>query len=183
MRSSAMLIFAAPFAMALLAPLNAGDTPRPSPPFTFQRKGAPAIDLKQYRGKVVALAFIHTTCPHCQQLTMSLSGFAKEFAGKDVQLLVCAFNDDAEATMPQFLSAYNPPFPVGWSYRGPVLRYLNISSLDATFMVPHMVFLDRSGIIQKDVRAQDEFFRNPDANIRAEINQLLAGRSVGAGKK
>ena len=47
----------------------AADTARPSPPFTILRPGAAPIQLSQYRGKIVALAFIQTTCSHCQQLT------------------------------------------------------------------------------------------------------------------
>jgi thiol-disulfide isomerase/thioredoxin len=157
--------------MALFA-VRGAEVPRPSPPLTILRKGAPNIELKQYRGKVVALAFIHTTCPHCQALTRSFNALALEFAGKDAQFLECAFNDDAEATMPGFLALLQPPYPVGWSYRAPVLAYLKVSPLDA-LMVPHLVFLDRAGVIRREVGGQDAFFQDIDTNLRAELNRLL----------
>jgi thiol-disulfide isomerase/thioredoxin len=149
------------------------EVPRPSPPFTILRKGAPNIELRQYRGKVVALAFIATTCPHCQNLTRSLNALAREFAGRNAQFLECAFNDDAEATMPEFLALFKPPYPVGWSYQGPVRAFLKIGAMDGHFMVPDMVFLDAGGAIRLDVRAEDDFFKDADANIRAELNRLL----------
>jgi thiol-disulfide isomerase/thioredoxin len=159
-------------AMALCA--WSAEVPRAAPPFTILRKGAPNIELRQFRGKVVALAFIHTTCPHCQNLTRSLNALAREFAGRNAQFLECAFNDDAQATMPDFLALFNPPYPVGWSYQGPVREFLKVGLMDGHFMVPHMVFLDAGGVIRLDVRAQDDFFRDTDANIRAALNRLLA---------
>ena len=152
----------------------AGEVPRPSPPFTILRKDAPNIELRQYRGKVVAVAFIATTCPHCQNLTRSLNSLAAEFAGKGVQFLECAFNDDAQATLPDFLALLKPPFPVGWSFQAPVRQYLQISMMDGHFRVPHMVFLDSGGTIRKDVRAEDDFFRDADGSIRAELKLLLS---------
>jgi thiol-disulfide isomerase/thioredoxin len=150
------------------------EVPRPSPPFTILRKGAPNIELRQYRGKVVALAFIATTCPHCQNLTRTLNALAREFAGRNAQFLECAFNDDAEATMPSFLELFQPPYPVGWSYQAPVRTYLKVGLTDGHFMVPHMVFLDAAGVIRLDVSAQDDFFKDSDASIRAALNRLLA---------
>ena len=70
------LLLGAVIAFAALA----ADTARPSPPFTILRPGAAPIQLSQYRGKVVALAFIQTTCSHCQQLTTILNLLAKEYA-------------------------------------------------------------------------------------------------------
>jgi len=160
--------------LALAWCASAAQAPRPSPPFTILRKGAPNIELAQYRGKVVALAFISTTCPHCQKLTLSLNALAPEFAARPVQFLECAFNDDAQATLPEFLGLFRPPYPVGWSFRGPVHAYLKIDLLDPHFMVPHMVFLDPGGTIRLDVAAQDGFFKDADASIRAEVNRLLA---------
>ena len=159
--------------LAMVSVAWGAEVARPSPPFTILRKGAPNIELQQYRGKVVALAFIATTCPHCQNLTGSLNALAREFAGKSVQFLECAFNDDAEASLPDFLARFQPPYPVGWSYQAPVRTYLNVGLMDGHFMVPHMVFLDAGGTIRLDVGAEDGFFKDTDTNIRAALNKLL----------
>uniref|UniRef100_Q01Z23 Redoxin domain protein n=1 Tax=Solibacter usitatus (strain Ellin6076) TaxID=234267 RepID=Q01Z23_SOLUE len=152
----------------------AADAPRPSPPFTIERTTGPALNLRQYRGKVVALAFIQTTCPHCQALTTELNLIAHDYAARGVQFLECAFNPDATATMPGFLEHFKPSFPVGFSNQVAVMSYLQHSVLDPhPLYVPHMVFLDRAGVIRADYPGESDFFRNAGPNIRAELDKLL----------
>jgi thiol-disulfide isomerase/thioredoxin len=159
-------------ASALIA--MAAEPPRPSPPLTIERPGAPAVHLSQYRGKVVALAFIFTTCSHCQDLTRLLGPLSREYALRGVQVLECAFNDDAQPNMAAFLQQFQPPFPVGWTSRAAAMAYLQRSILDTKpLYVPHMVFLDRRGIIRADYPGESDFFKDPATNIRAELEKLL----------
>ncbi|MGA2267684.1 MAG: TlpA disulfide reductase family protein [Bryobacteraceae bacterium] len=156
---------------------NAAEAPRPSPPLTIQRLAAPALELSQYRGKVVALAFIDTNCIHCQELTRLLAPLAREYALRGVQVLECAFNDDANKAMAGFLTQFQPPFPVGWTNRAAVMSYLQRTILDTSpLYVPRMVFLDRRGIIQADFPGESSFFKEPATNIRAELEKLLKAR-------
>jgi thiol-disulfide isomerase/thioredoxin len=148
--------------------------PRPSPPLAIERLGAPALELSQYRGKVVALVFISTTCSHCQDLTRLLGPLSREYALRGVQVLECAFNDEAKQTMAGFLQQFQPPFPVGWINRAAVMSYLQRSILDTRpLYVPHMVFLDRRGNIRADYPGEGDFFKDPATNIRAELEKLL----------
>src|SRR5947199_10421042 len=94
---------------------SAAEPARPSPAFSIARTGAAPLKLSQYKGKVVALAFIYTTCPHCQRLTATLNQVAKDYAARGVQVLECAFNDDAVPTMPEFIRQFTPAFPVGFA--------------------------------------------------------------------
>jgi thiol-disulfide isomerase/thioredoxin len=151
-------------------------TARPSPPFTFQRVGTPApppITLSQYRGKVVALAFVHTTCPHCQHLTELLIPIARDYAPKGVQVLACAFNEGAQGLLPEFINQYHPTFPVGWSTNTLVSAYLQYSAMNPLGFVPHMVFLDRGGVIRADIPGESTFFNDPDTNIRKQLDKML----------
>src|ERR1019366_2411463 len=108
----------------------AADTARPSPPFTIQRTGAPPLRLSQYRGKVVALAFIYTSCSHCQQLTTELNLIARDYASPGVQFLECASTGDAVPAMPEFLQRFPPPFPVGLATNAAVMAYLQHTVID-----------------------------------------------------
>ncbi len=168
--------------IAAIASIAAGaDTARPSPPFTIERPDAPPLELSQFHGKVVALAFIYTTCSHCQQLTVELNQIAPAYAGRGVQFLECAFNDDAVPTMPEFLKRFSPAFPVGYSTMVAVRSYLQYSSVDRRpLFVPHLVFLDRTGVIRADYPGEDAFFQNANANIRAQLDKML---KVAAPKK
>jgi len=54
---------------ALAAPaLRAASIPRKVPEFAINLADGKQVAISQYRGKVVAVVFILTTCPHCQQV-------------------------------------------------------------------------------------------------------------------
>ncbi len=170
MRATILVFLCATSALTAMA----ADPPRPSPPLAIERLGAPALELSQYRGKVVALAFISTTCPHCQDLTKLLGPLSREYALRGVQVLECAFNDDAKQTMAGFLQQFQPPFPVGWTSHAAVMSYLQRTILDTRpLYVPHMVFLDRRGMIRADYPGESDFFKDSATNVRAELEKLL----------
>jgi hypothetical protein len=148
--------------------------PRRPPAFSILRPDAPAMPLSQYRGKVVALTFISEVCSHCQALTVQLNPIAREFAPRGVQFLECAINDGAAVGLKEFTMRFQPAFPVGWATREAMLAFTGVSPTDpqATY-VPRMVFLDRQGIIRDNFEPGSEFYANPPANIKAELEKLL----------
>jgi len=151
--------------------------------FTMQRSKTQTISLAQYRGKLVAVAFISTECPHCQDLTKILNTVAREYAPRGVQFLECAFNEGAERTVKDFVERFAPPFPVGWNSPAAVRTYLHYSILDANFFVPHMQFLDRSGVVRLDVPGEADFFKTPEASIRKQLEKMLKPAAHGSVKK
>jgi thiol-disulfide isomerase/thioredoxin len=170
MRTAILALFCTTAAWVALA----DELPRPTPAFTILRSGAPPIQLSQYHGKLVVLAFIHTTCPHCQALTGTLGPIARDYTPKNVQFVECAFNTNADQLVPQFIQQFQPAFPVGWSSDPAVRAFLQYSAMDTRmFYVPHMVFLDANGMIRSDYPGESPFFQNPDTNIRAELDKLL----------
>ena len=168
--------------LAGLAAMAAG--PQASPPFTIQRVGgSPSLTLASYRGKIIALAFISTTCPHCQELTKELAPIAKEYEPRGVQFLECAFNDEAQRDLPGFIQQYQPPFPVGFANRDQVYSYLGRSTVDVrAFYVPHLVFIDRNGLIQGDYPGESDFMASAPANTRSELDKLLRAGAPAAAK-
>ena len=123
-------LFSGALFTAALGTGSAAEPVRPSPPFSIMRIGSAPLKLNQYKGKVVALAFIYTTCPHCQHLTTTLNQVAQDYATRGVQVLECAFNDDAVQTMPEFIRQFNPAFPVGFATRASVMSYLQYTITD-----------------------------------------------------
>ncbi|HYW41667.1 MAG TPA: TlpA disulfide reductase family protein [Bryobacteraceae bacterium] len=182
MRTTLIFVLAAGTAFVAGA---ADQPPRMSPAFTIhQTGGAPEIPLSQYRGKIVALAFIQTTCPHCQDLTRTLKPIAQEYTPRGVQFLECAFNEGAATLVPQFVQQFQPPFPVGWADNVAVRVYLQYAFYDTRVLyVPHMVFLDRRGMIRGDFAGESSFFTDPNTNIRAELEKLLKPAGPGTRKK
>ena len=159
----------------------AADVPRKSPDFTIHLPDGKNLPLTSFRGKVLAVAFISTTCPHCQHYTQTLSAIQREYGPRGVQVLGVAFNDNAQALVPDFIRQFQPAFPLGWENRVNALSFLGISILNQGY-VPKIVFIDRAGMIQKQYEGQDPFFQDPEKNTRAALDDLLKA-TPGAAKK
>jgi len=170
--------------LCLLAALAGGATiPRPAPEFVVQMPTAQVL-LSQFRGKVILLTFIHTTCPHCQQSVGVINQIQKDYSQRGFQALGAAFNDNSEQLLPDFLTRFRPVYPVGHTTRAAVIEYLQIASNTPMF-VPIFVFIDKKGMIREQhLGGGDNFLQDQDKNTRAVIESLLKeqGQSK-AGKK
>ena len=58
---------------------QAQTVPRPAGEFAISMPYGGQTLLSQYSGKVVLLAFILTTCPHCQHTTQILSAIQNDY--------------------------------------------------------------------------------------------------------
>ena len=107
-------------------------------------------------------------------MTTELNLIAREYAGRGVRVLECAFNDDAVATMPDFLQRFTRPFPVGCSTAAAVMSYQQYTIIDRRpLLVPQMVFIDRAGVIRAQYPGESKFFRNAGPNVRAQLDKML----------
>ena len=132
--------------------------------------------LSSFKGKVVALAFIHTTCSHCQDLTRVLNVIQKDYQARNVVVLACAFEDGVVQNFLGYLKALQPTFPAGIAPESEVKKYLDWNDKrDGALMIPHMVFLDAKGIIRGDFDGKDGFYSNMDGNIRAQLDKMTKG--------
>jgi len=168
-------LLAASFCVLLSsAAFAALDVGKPAPALTINRVSGAPLQLNQYRGKVVVLALIDTTCPHCQALTGELNKIIKQYEGKGVQVVACAMNDRAKEALPQFEQQFQPAFPVGYCPADMVYGFTRFSvAAGKPFYVPHLVFLDRGGIVRGDYPGESDFMAKPESNIPAKIDELL----------
>jgi hypothetical protein len=159
--------------MACASAVVAAETPRPSPELTIQRNGAP-LKLSQFRGKIIALAFTHLSCKYCQDLTRTLKVIQKDYEGRNVQVVECAFDAEASGTLGMFSNVLQPNFPVGYTTDAIVKKYLKWDDeKDGNLYVPYMVFIDSNFVIQGDYSGKDGFFTRPDPRIRAVLDQMV----------
>jgi peroxiredoxin len=85
-------------ALFLSSILAAATIPRNTPEFAINTTDGKQILLTQYRGKSVVLAFILTTCPHCQKTIGMLGKLQPEYAARRIQAL--AIEDAARQNVP-----------------------------------------------------------------------------------
>lgn len=159
------------------AALSAAQLPRKSLEIQIQMPDKKAIELSQYKGKTVLLAFISTECSHCQYTTGLLVKLQNEFALRGLQVLECAINTNANVLIPNFTQQFKTNFPVGFNFdQTYVLQQFLQHPMDRTPRIPIMVFIDRHGMIRAQYEGDDDFISSPqqEQNIRTEIQKLIA---------
>ncbi len=135
--------------------------------------------LSQYRGKVVALSFIFTTCPHCQAESKYLTKLQGELGSKGLQVIAVAVNPNADLLVENFARDYQVNFPVGWTSSDQMQTFMGFGS--QRYVVPQLVLIDRKGNIHYQTPATTddgnwEKIMNQDA-IRQHIEELLGSGS------
>jgi peroxiredoxin len=160
----------------------AAQVPRQSPELVINYPGGKQALLSTYKGKVVLLEFIFTTCPHCQVTSQMVSKLQTEFGAKGFQALAVAVNPMALMLVNDFVRDFHINFPVGASERDPALRYLQINESDR-WVVPQIVLIDRKGMIHAQTPPQGDEKMQDEANLRVQIEKLLQTGGASAGKK
>ena len=152
------------------------NTPRKAPELAFTVPGQGQKLLSQYHGKVVALEFIFTTCPHCQAASRVMTKFQQEFGSRGFQAIDVAINDNADLLVDNFIKDCQVGFPVGWTPRDQMLTFMGFSMAER-FVVPQLVLIDRKGVIRYHTPplADDAYGKlmSEDA-IRQHIEELLS---------
>jgi peroxiredoxin len=157
------------------ATARAAEVPRPSPDFAVTMLDGKPILLSQYKGKVLVLAFILTTCPHCQKTVGYLSAIQNEYGPRGFQVLASAIEDMAAMDLPDFIKRFKPPFPVGFNTQNAAQAYLQHPVILRLYM-PQLVFIDRKGIIRAQYAGDDKFISEEqaqDKHLREQIDTLL----------
>jgi peroxiredoxin len=140
--STAASLLIAPLLLAVTPPV-----PRPAPEFVIQFPGGDQKLLSSFRGKVVCIEFLYTTCPHCQHASQVFSKLFNEYGSQGFQPLGVAFNDMPAMLVPEFIKNQNLTHPVGFADREKVLDFLGISVMER-FVVPQIVWIDKKGNIR-----------------------------------
>lgn len=180
--------FATPLALVLslgLPLLVWGQTvPRKAPELAFNVPGHGQELLSNTRGKVVALEFIETTCPHCQAWTKVMKKFQSDYGSRGFRVLEVAVNalDDGGGTpqganqvVAQFARDYGVNFPVGWVSKPQMAAFMQYS--EARFVVPQLALIDRDGVIREQTSQLGDGNYTKVMNeqsLRQHIEKLLA---------
>jgi len=170
----------------LVSPLANAQFSRPAPEYTVKLTTGRQIPLSSYRGKVVALMFVSTDCPHCQDTCAYMEKVQRQYGARGLQTLAVAFNPMAIMLVQEFINKTRATFPVGYDERDPVYAFLQRSTQLQTY-VPIMVLIDRNGVIRGQHLGDDPIFTLDPATkemlqLRAAIDRLLK-EPAGAAKK
>jgi thiol-disulfide isomerase/thioredoxin len=163
------------------------DLPRKAPELAFTVPGQGDKLLSQYRGKVVALEFILTTCPHCQAASHVMSQLQQEYGSRGFQALDVAINANDEGRTPEqanqlvqaFANNNQAAFPVGWASRDQMLSFTGFS-ITSRFVVPQLILIDRKGMIRYQTPPLGDPTAMQESTIRQRVEELLAADAPAA---
>jgi thiol-disulfide isomerase/thioredoxin len=130
-------------------------------------------DLQDYRGKVVLIDIMSTTCPHCLLLSSTLEK-AKEKYGDLVQVLSVVLPPDNQDTIAKFRAVNKITVPIICDMGQMTISYLNARPGMSKIDVPHLFIIDKAGIIRNDFSYNDQdkaVFEGP--GLFPQIDKLL----------
>jgi thiol-disulfide isomerase/thioredoxin len=149
---------------------NAQSDLRKSPELAFTLPDEGPKLLSQYRGKVVALEFILTTCPHCQAASKVMAGMQKRYGSRGFQVLDVAIDPNADLRVENFSKEYQVGFPVGWTTIEQMMSYMGFTERP---VVPQLVLIDRVGNIHYKTPREGDANSMKEEVIAKRIEELL----------
>src|ERR1700688_2163685 len=93
----------APLMALAVSALAMPPVPRKAPELTIVEPSGKQTLLSSFKGKVVVIEFLYTTCPHCQAASQVFTKLQRELGPRGFQAVGVAFNDNAQMLVPQFV--------------------------------------------------------------------------------
>jgi len=157
--------------VCLLASIQGASTPRPLADVTIPMSDGKKVRLSQYRGKVMVVAIVSTTCDHCIASLQVLSKLQKEYGPSGFQAVGVAANDEAQSNLAGFIRL-QIALPVGYLDHNSTMQVFDFKPDDHPF-VPMYLFVDKKGTVRFQYAGKDDFFNAEEKNTRILIEALL----------
>lgn len=164
--------FVAAFLFASLLAASGELSNRPAPDFRLPDSKGRTVGLADFKGKLLLIEFMSTTCPHCQKFTAVLNGVSAKFKGRAAVIGVAAYPDTAE-TVAAFIQNYKAGYPILLDpAHKAALDYLKPPPPNYGFSIPHLFLVDQSGYIRDDFTQHPS---NADLFTADGLGRLVAG--------
>lgn len=147
--------------------------PRKSPDLTIVQTSGKQMRLSSFSGKVVAVDFLVTNCPHCMRVAQTLAKLQWELGSRGFQSVGVAFDkgiSTQKAT--DFAKLLAVSYPVGYTSSDKVDSYLGREA-NQRFRVPQIVIIDRKGVIRAQSQPTGEKNLEDESYLRNLIDGLL----------
>ena len=154
----------------------AGDNSgRRAPGFALPDAKMQVYDLADYRGKIVLLELMQTTCGHCAAFADVLERVQQKYGDKVAILAVVNSRGDDQNAVAQYIAGHRITYPVLFDAGQMAYSYVRSMSFDT----PHVFLIDARGTIENDwgysLITHDIFEGN---GLMSEIDSLLAGQAA-----
>jgi len=133
------------FTLLCALALFAADVNRRAPGFSLVDSKGQEHDLADYRGKLVLLVFMQTTCPHCAPFADLLQQTQEKY-GSRIAVLAVVNPPDEPARVTDFIVGHRIKYPILLDIGQVAYSYV----LSTTMTFPHLYIIDGGGIIRRD---------------------------------
>jgi thiol-disulfide isomerase/thioredoxin len=130
-------------------------------------------DSQDYRGKVLLIDIMSTTCPHCLLLSTTLEKVTQKYGDK-VAILSVVLPPDNQDTVAKYKSVNKVTVPIVCDQGQMTISYMNAKPGMSHIDVPHLFIIDKQGMIRNDFAYSEQdkrVFEGP--GLFAEIDKLL----------
>ncbi|MBZ5631628.1 MAG: TlpA family protein disulfide reductase [Acidobacteriia bacterium] len=158
--------------VCLLISVEGATLPRPLADISVPVADGKKIRLSQYRGKVMVVALISTTCEHCITSMQMLGQLQKEYGPQGFQVFSVAADDMAAKMVGPLTRLRQFGFPLGYLDRDTAMQLCDFKPDDHPF-VPMYLFVDKKGAVRFQYAGKDDFFKKEEKNTRILIEALL----------
>lgn len=153
---------------------------RRAPGFALPDSKMQVFDLADYRGKIVLLEFMQTSCGHCAPFTDVLERVQQKYGDQVAILAVVNSRGDDQNTVARYISGHRITYPILFDAGQMAYSYLRSMRFDT----PHVFLIDAGGTIRNDweygLVTRDIFEGN---GLVPEIDSLLPGKAAPQKKK
>jgi peroxiredoxin len=166
-------------AVLLALPLFAGrHAGRRAPGFALPDVTLKYHDLYDYRGKVVLIDIMQTTCPACQTFTRVTEKIKAKYGDKVAILSIVTAPKDNLDTVKRFIAAYKVTTPILFDCGQASASYVQVTPQNPTVHLPHLFVVNQQGMIHNDYEhgeSTKEIFEGDGFALMREIDALLGG--------
>jgi len=130
-------------------------------------------DLQDFRGKVLIIDIMSTSCPHCMLTSTTLEKVRDKYGDKVGILSVVLLPDNLD-TVNKYMQTNKVTVPIVADMGQMTISYLNAKPGQARMEVPHLFLIDKQGMIRNDFLYGDStkaIFEGP--GLFPEIEKLL----------
>jgi thiol-disulfide isomerase/thioredoxin len=130
-------------------------------------------DLQDYRGKVVLIDIMSTTCPNCLLLSTTLEKVKQKYGDK-VEVLSVVLPPDNQDTVAKYKSTNHISVPIVCDQGQMTISYMQAKPGMSHIDVPHLFLIDKQGMIRNDFPYSPKdksVFEGP--GLYPEIDKLL----------
>ncbi|HVY93941.1 MAG TPA: TlpA disulfide reductase family protein [Bryobacteraceae bacterium] len=157
---------------ALLVPAANEYSNRRAPGFSLPDAKYQQHDPQDYRGKVLLVDIMLTTCPTCNHLADVLVSLKQKYGDRIGIISVVTLPDTLNATQ-SFASTHGITWPIVFDSGQMIASYLEVTPSNPQVHFPHLFVIDGQGTIRHDYGTADEDSMNVE-KLSAAIDPLLS---------